>query len=317
MSGRTVSAVIAGGLMMVITAGRATADVCVAVDEAQDTLSPRDRTAARRILARQFELAGERVVPSPCPDQYVVTHTQLGATIFVTLSGPKGEREATAIGLDDLPAVYNQMVRSVLTGEPMDLQGVVDRANVSVMQAAKQRVDSDSIFYARLGYGAMFADQRQPLTSIGPIGYRHELDSFGIDVSFLNFQVNGPASSGGYYGPSTTSGSWIKLEGLYFTRPLANATPYLGAGLSWNWASIADGRTDWGGNGLQGELTAGYEMARASTIRLFVQADLGLPFYTLTPVSYLRPAAMLSSQYAPSATISVGLGWQRNPHRLR
>jgi hypothetical protein len=316
MSGRNVSAV-AGCLMMVVTAGRAAADVCVAVDEAQDSLSPRDRTAARRILARQFELAGERVVPSPCPDEYVVTHTQLGATIFVTLSGPKGEREATAIGLDDLPAVYNQMVRSVLTGEPMDLRGVVDRANVSVMQAAKQRVDSDSIFYARLGYGAMFADQRQRITSIGPIGYRHELDSFGIDVSFLNFQVNSPASSGGYYGPSTTSGSWIKLEGLYFTRPLANATTYLGAGLSWNWASIADGRTDWGGNGLQGELTAGYEMARASTIRLFVQADLGLPFYTLTPVSYLRPVAMLSSQYAPSATISVGLGWQRNPHRPR
>jgi hypothetical protein len=300
--------------MLVMTAGRAAADVCVAVDEAQDTLSPRDRTAALRILARQFELAGQHVVPSPCPDQYVVTHVQLGATIFVRLSGPKGDREATAIGLDDVPAVYNQMVRSVLTGEPMDLRRVVDRANVSATQASKLRVDSDSIFYVRLGYGAMLADQRQRVTSIGPIGYRHELDSFGIDVSFLNFQVNNPASSGGYYGPSASSGSWIKLEGLYFSRPVANATAYLGGGLSWNWTSILDGRAEWGGNGLQGELTAGYEMARASTIRLFVQADLGLPFYTLTPVSYQRPVAMTAYQYAPSATFSVGLGWQRSPH---
>ena len=319
MSSRTVATVIASSLMLVITAGRAAADVCVTVDETEDTLSPRDRRAALRILGRQFELAGQHVVSSPCPDQYVVTHVQLGSAIFVTLWGPRGHREATAIGLDDIPAIYNQMVRSVLTGEPMELRGVVDRTNVSATQATKLRVDSDSIFYARLGYGAMFADPKQPVTSVGLIGYRHELDSFGIDVSFLNFQVNHAGGSSGYGAGNTdaSSGSWVKLEGLYFKRPLANQTAYFGGGLSWSGASIFDGRTDWSGNGLQGELTAGYEMARASTIRAFVQADLGLPFYVLTSTSYLRPVPTTPRQYAPSLTFSLGPGWQRSPHGPR
>jgi hypothetical protein len=317
MTSRFLSTVIAGCLLLVMTAGRAAADVCVTVDETHDTFSPRDRTAALHILARQFELAGQHVISSPCPDQYVVTHVQLGATIFVTLTGPKGDREATAIGLDDIPAVYNQMVRSVLTGEPMDLRGVVDRTNVSGTQAAKLRVDSDSVFYARLGYGAIFADPRQAVPSVGLIGYRHELDSFAIDVSFLNFQLNSAPSNGSYYGAATTasSGSWIKLEGLYFTRPLANRTAYFGGGLSWGGTSISDGRAYWDGTGLQGELTAGYEMARASTIRVFAQADLGLPFYSLAGLSYSRPVLITAHQYAPSLTFSIGLGWERSRHR--
>jgi hypothetical protein len=73
--------------------------------------------------------------------------------------------------MDDVPAVYSQMVRSLLRGEPMDAPGVVDRTNVSETQSAAQnRVHSDSIWYARLGYGAYFADQSYGGPAVGFLG---------------------------------------------------------------------------------------------------------------------------------------------------
>jgi hypothetical protein len=301
--------------LVVVAASGAAADVCVSIDEPHDTLTPRDQASALLVLARQFELAGQQVVSAPCAELYTLTHVQLGATIFVTLSGPKGDREAKAIGVEDLPAVYNQMVRSLLTGQPMDLRGVVDRTNVSAGQTTSNRVGSDSIFYARLGYGAIFAGQTQGVPSVGLIGYRHELDSFAVDVSFLNFQFNESGSYNGYYGAATnaSSGSWVKIEGLYFRNPLGNRTAYYGGGLSWSGTTISDGTRQWDGSGLQGELTAGYEIARASTIRLFAQADVGLPFYSLTSSTYSYPrfVPVTSRQWAPSLTFSMGVGWQR------
>src|SRR5205823_9319514 len=42
----------------------------------------------------------------------------------------------------------------------------------------------------------------------------------------------------------------------------------------------SSGSTYWNGSGLQGELTAGYEMLRASNIRMFMQTDVIVPFYS-------------------------------------
>jgi hypothetical protein len=76
------------------------------------------------------------------------------------------------------------------------------------------------------------------------------------------------------------------------------------------------------GSGLQGGLTAGYEIARATSARVFVQADVTLPFYHVDfrtysypePPSngrYLTPIVTTESEYTPSIAISVGFGWQR------
>ena len=163
------------------------ADVCVGVDETRDTLSRTDRAAAVLLLTRQFELAGQHVQDS-CPDPYVVSHIVLGNTIFVTLAGPGGRREGTALGLDDLPALYNQMVRSILTGRPMEGFNVIDRGNVTAAQASVERVPTDAFWYARLGYGGLFGDRAYGTPAIG-FGYRVELDSFGVDASFFNYQI--------------------------------------------------------------------------------------------------------------------------------
>lgn len=311
---------VAGLLVIGVASGRANAEVCVAVDEARDTFSEPDRAAAVLLLTRQFELAGEQVVAPGCPMPYVVSHVQLGPTIVITLSGPGGEREATAFGMGDVPAVYSQMVRSLLTGRPMNAPGIVDRTNVSAAQAAPaHRVWSDSVLYARLGYGAIFGDQQYGGPSVGLIGYRKELDSFGIDVSFMNFQYKSSPAAYPYSAASGMTGSWLKLEALHFATPLSDRSRYAGAGLSWSTTNLDASSKSWNGSGLQGELTVGYELGRASTIRVFVQADAGLPFYKVSSTTYAYPhdyrspyVSTTESRYAPSLMVSVGLGWQRH-----
>ena len=303
------------------TSPLAAADVCVTVDEGRDTFSPQDRSAAVLLLARQFELAGEHVVPPGCANAYVVSHIQFGSRISILLTGPKGEREAAAMGMDDVPNVYSQMVRSLLRGLPMDAPGIVDRTNVSDTQAsAPNRIHSDSLFYARLGYGAIFGEDTYGVPSIGFFGYRHERDRLGIDVSFLNIQYKSADSS--YVYGSTSSGSWLKLELFRFTNPVSDRSLYFGGGLSWSYtdldAGLDNGYTSWHGSGLQGELTAGLELGRASSMLVFVQGDVGLPFYetrgdmyTYSMVPPYTHTTVTTSRYAPSVTVSLGLGWLR------
>src|SRR5262245_59051030 len=300
----------------------AQAQVCVKIDESHDTLGQDDRLAALLLLNRQFASAGEQVV-TDCPTPYVLAHVKLGNTITVTLSGPKGSREGTALGLDDLPALYSQMVRSLETGRPMTGLGVVDRTNVTAAQATAQRVHSDGFFYARLGYSAIFGAQAYGVPSFG-LGYRAEIDKVAIDVSFLNFQMSN--SDFNYAAGSADSASLLKLSGLYMVHRDANSTPYFGGGMSWGHTSVIESRpvtyssgtvypytTGGDGSGLQGELTAGYEFARATTIRMFVQADAILPFYSVSSQTFSSRGVPLAStgRWTPSLVMSIGLGWQR------
>jgi hypothetical protein len=305
--------------LLAAPASPAWADVCITIDSSRDTLTTAEQAAALLLVTRQFELAGERVVPAGCPNAYSVFHIRLGNVIVVTITGP-AEREATAQGIDDLPALYNQMVRSIVTGRPMNALGVVDRSNVTAAQTTARRVHSDSLWYGRLGYGSIFGDRTYGTPALG-FGYRAELDRFGIDVSFLNFQLR---TSDSYYTDRGASAhTLLKLTGLYFLNPRSSATGYLGGGLSYGgqsfggWSDPSSGlyTTDWDGDGLQGELTVGYELARATSLRMFVQADATLPFYEATAETYsmatprFGPTTVsVNRRYAPSLMVSIGLG---------
>jgi hypothetical protein len=305
--------------VLVATAAAANAQVCITIDSARDTFSPSDQTAALLLLTRQFEQTGEQVVPAGCARPYTLSHIQLGNTIVVHISGPEGQREAIAKGLDDLPAVYNQMARSIVTGQPMTGFNVVDRTNVTASQATARRVFTDSLWYARLGYGSLFGADTYGTPALG-FGYRAELDSLAIDVSFLNFQFGSADSSSSSIAAAQTL---LKLSGLYFLSPRANRSAYLGGGLSYGHQSFggsyepASGyyTSGWDGHGLQGELTAGYEFARATSFRAFVQADAVLPFYESTAETYpIGPnrgvivTPTVDRRRAPSLVISIGLG---------
>jgi hypothetical protein len=319
-------ACVAGFLCLAATDARA--QVCIRIDESQDTLAQGDRTAAVLLLGRQFVLEGQQVVPD-CLAPYLLAHIKLGNSITVTLAGPLGERQGAALGLEDLPALYNQMVRSLLTGRPMTGVGVVDRTNVTAAQATAERVHSDSFSYARLGYAGIFGDRIYRTPSFG-FGYRAELDRVALDVSFLNLQIDqsDPFGSSGGAGAA----SLVRLSGLIMLNRRANSTPYVGGGLSWGRTYINSAQpsnltraaagpnavylydTGSRGSGLQGELTAGYEFGRATTIRMFVQADAILPFYAVTSQTISPRVGVTSTtrRYAPSLVFSVGLGWQRN-----
>ena len=314
-------------MLMAGTARAASGQTCIVVDESRDMLARDERTAAVLLLGRQFEQAGQRIADRDCAATYTVSHIRLGSTIIVTLSGPTGSREGKALGLDDLPAVYSQLVRSITTGEPMGSLSILDRTNVSASQdQPPRRVQSDGVWYARVGYGSLFGpDAAQGGAAIG-FGYRAEFNRLGLDFSFLNFQFD---DDGGYSGPNSSSSSLVKLQGLYFLNPDGNRSAYFGGGLSYGHTEVR-GRTPGNlspgaygsGSGLQGALTAGYEIARVTSARMFVQADVTLPFYSVvfeqysfpTPPSagrYALPTVTVEREYAPSIAVSVGLGWSR------
>jgi hypothetical protein len=294
------------------------ARACLTIDEGRDTFVSQDRQAALILVGRELERAGRQVVSSECAERYSLSHVRLGNTIMVALSGPDGQREGRASGMDDLPGLYNQIVRALLTGSSVGAMNVVDRTNVTTPQAEPRRVGIDSFGYARLGYARMLGTGGAGNPAIG-FGYRAELDSWGLDISFLNQQL--PSSNRAFGASSSMAGSLLKLQGLYFLNPRANASAYFGAGLSWgttlgSTGSSQDGYSSWHGSGLQGELTAGYELPRASELRVFVQGDATLPFYRTTGQAFTfsqgRSSAVTTGRhYNPSVTVSVGLGWQR------
>ncbi|MGH9254935.1 MAG: hypothetical protein ACRD3C_10240 [Vicinamibacterales bacterium] len=304
--------------VVVATAAAAQAEVCITIDTAHDTFSPSDQAAALLLVTRQFEQAGERVVPAGCARPYMLSHVLLGNTIVVHISGREGQREAIAQGMDDLPALYSQIARSIVTGRPMTGFNVVDRTNVTTSQATARRVHTDSLWYARLGYGSLFGNHAYATPALG-FGYRAELDSFAIDVSFLNFQFSGTNSSSS---PGGTAQTVLKLSGLYFLRPTANRSAYVGGGLSFGHQSFGGSfnpttgyyTSAWDGSGLQSELTVGYELARATSVRIFVQADAVLPFYESTAETYPTTpragvvAPTIDRRRAPSLVVSIGLG---------
>lgn len=313
---RTIAACMACALISIATP--AWADVCISIDTAHDMFSPSERAAARLLMERQFQEVGERVSPQGCESQYSLTHVRLGNTIFVSIDGPAGRREGIAQGMDDLPALYNQMALSIVTGRPMTGFNVIDRTNVTSSQASARRVHTDSLWYARLGYGRLFGNDSYSTPSVG-FGYRAELDAFAIDVSFLNFQFSGNNT---FSSPDATAHTLLKLSGLRFMSPRSNRSAYFGGGLSYGYQSFGGSyspvngayTSPWQGRGLQGELTLGYELARATSFRTFVQADAVLPFYEAASETYAvssrigSPPRTISRRYAPSLIVSIGVG---------
>jgi hypothetical protein len=179
-----------------------------------------------------------------------------------------------------------------------------------------------SFGYARLGYGSLFAGPVRHAPAIG-FGYRGELENFALDVSFLNYVIGGDPYA---TGTQVFAGSVLRLQAFHFLNAEADRSMYVGGGLSWGGVSV--GRTptsttylsSWHGSGLQGEATVGYELTRSSPVRIFVQADVGLPFFyarsetypnTRTPIG-IPPVSTSERRYIPSAAVSLGIGWQRH-----
>lgn len=276
--------------------------VCVVIDASRDTLEEGERVAVRSLVLQAFE--NERLAVDPsgtaCIETYVVSNIKLGNTINVTISGPRGQRSGRASQLDDLPNVYSQMVKSLVTGAPMETGGgAVDRTNVTRDQSAPRRVAADDLKYISLGYGGVIAGR----FAYGPAfagGYRKELDRIGIDISTAFLLANDTEDENGI--------NWalLRLAGLWYQNPIADSTSYYGLGVSYGFAAASDGDQHYGGSGLQGHLMVGYELFRSSTIRGFGQVDVTLPFYKSEGFD------SSDTRYTPSVAMSVGFGWGKS-----
>jgi hypothetical protein len=310
-------------ILMGLAARSATAAVCVEIDTARDTLSEGDRRAAVILLGESLEQQGLSVADQGCVGIFRVSHVRFGDSVTVSLQGPQGYRQATARGMNDVPALYSQMVHSLLTNQPMNVyNGTVDRTNATAAQQAPNRVEADSLWYLRLGYGGITSPSATGGPSFG-FGYRYELDAIAVDLSFLNFVIgeNGTTANGSS-GSFTGSFSIAKLMGLYFLNPTANSSTYLGGGVSWGGTdAVQDSTSSTGvdsvsvhsGSGLQAELSAGWEFLRASTIRMFVQGDVTLPFYLTRGAD---SSGATSSSYSPTFALSLGIGIGKSSTRV-
>lgn len=175
---------------------------------------------------------------------------------------------------------------------------------------------ADMLFYGRLGQGVSVAGGLHGGPVAG-LGLRLELDRIGLDAS-MSF---GLTRMGPNMEVTGMQGSWLKLTTQYFMLPNRDATPYLGAGLSWGGQKEKVAGVMYSGSGLQGEVVAGYEFLRSSTIRLFIQADATLPLYQAHGDRAVERRAAcgkasvpgVAQRYLPMMGLSLGIAWGR-PH---
>lgn len=296
------------------------AGTCITFDPNTDGLSEQDRKSALSVLAGTLEQEGQGpVTPDQCTQTYSVNHAKLGNSVTVTLKGPQGQRQGTVPRVEDLPALYSQMVKSLISGQPMGVMGDnVTRDNVTPNQTAPMRAEADSLWYVNLGYGAILGNGFAGGPGFG-WGWRYELDSFALDasMSMVYSTADSQTSASGF------SGSLIRLMGLYYFSPMANRSLYAGGGLSYGGTVVTSGSYNetFSKAGLQGELAVGYEFFRATTVRLFGQFNATMPFYMTSGSSTTQfdPATdtyvdtpSSASRYTPTLLLSMGIAFGRN-----
>lgn len=284
----------------------ASASSCVSIDEERDGLAPEERQSTRTLFEEALGEAGVTVAREGCDETWTLYHVRLGKSITVVVQSPRGTRRERVKKIEDLPATYHQLAHAIVSGKENTNDGSsVDRRNVTDSQSNRKRVSADAVWYAKLGYGSTPAAGFHAGPAFG-FGRRWELDSVGINLGFLNFILY--QDSDEFRGASA---GWIELGADYFFDPYANSTAYVGAGLSLGNHSIPSDRGYYENAGLQGKATLGYEMFRASTIRLSVHFDATLPMYRLTRTTTdpITGADDDDHVYSPTFQLSLGLGW--------
>lgn len=293
--------------LVLLASGTASAAVCVQVDEARDNLAAAERAAIKTMVEDSLRRQNEQVSDTNCDTTYTIYSLRLGNSVTAHMSGPHGSKSQKSASIEELPETYDQLTRSLLSGETGETATAgLNRHNVTKEQTAKRRITSDNLLFLRLGYGAVVGGDFASGPAFG-LGYRYELDQLGIEISGLNF-VGASDTNGDING---LTGSLIRLGGLYYFDPIANHSWYLNLGLSWGGAAVNSDfngeKHIYSGTGIQGEVGGGYEFLRASTIRMFVEANAVLPFYTSKLESF--SGNMEDSIYTPTFTISLGVGF--------
>ena len=277
-------------------------NICIQIDENRDNLQPGDRQATLMLVEQELEDTGHTVLDDGCVDTIVLSNVKLGSSITVTLTRGDKQRRLKASGLDDLPSVYSQLVKSLLSDKSLEIG--MDRTNVTKDQADPKRAKAD--FLTIFKGGSLIHTAGAPVGPAFGAGIRVELDEWAIEAeSTMGFSIDNNPNN------EDTGGSYnigAHLGGIYFLDGQANHSPFFSGGIGYGATSLVDANGDsWAGAGFDFRVAAGYEMLRASTIRMFFQAEALIPAY-LMHASSGNDAT--KSQYNPTFLLSFGVGYE-------
>lgn len=320
-------------LLFMAVSWNASAAVCIQIDEKRDNLEPAERTAILTMVENAARRQGLRLAQedAACDEIYTIFSVRLGSTLTATLLGPDDLKSQKARDLDALPEVYEQLLSSMLddkrrkqddaaaaSAAATRQQGVAEPTSPGDTRAPaanQSRSLETNIWFARLGYIMDFGIEFGGGPAIG-VGYRYEASDFGLEISALNLNM---ASIDSF--ADALSASWIRLGGLYFFTPDGNRSPYLQAGMSWGSNFVTASDEMQGASGIRGEFGGGMEFLRESPVRLFVEGNVVLPFYSVkyqvtqktptppTPGSNDDPIKTDHKIYTPAVMIYMGIGF--------
>src|SRR5690606_18881682 len=175
---RAMKNLISTGVISAVLLASATASaaVCVQVDEARDNLAPAERAVIKTMAADSLRGQNESISDTNCETTYTIYSLRLGTTVTAHMSRPNGANSQKASTIEELPETYDQLARSLLSGETGETAiAGVNRNNVTKAQTAKRRITSDNLLFLRLGYGTVVGGDFASGPAFG-LGYRYELD---------------------------------------------------------------------------------------------------------------------------------------------
>lgn len=306
----------------------ASAAVCIQVDENRDNLESGERTAILTMVESSARQRGLKIShdEDSCDEIFSIYSVRLGNTLTATLSTPDDVKSQKARDLDELPEAYDKLIAAVVSDKEQRENEAAQAQAAQEVASREQPVEADSseaksepgealetnIWFARLGYAMDFGLEFGGGPGIG-VGYRYEASDFGLEISALNLNL---ASINSF--ADAMSASWLRVGGMYFFNPAGNQTPYLQTAMSWGSNFIHTNDEWFGSSGIRGEFGGGMEFLRESPVRMFVEANLVLPFYkvkytttTKTPnadngVDVLEREHKL---YTPALMIFMGVGF--------
>jgi len=270
-------------------ASQAEAAICVEINQEADQLSESEQTSAIYLLKEALMENGASV-EGECSDTWSLTHLRLGDSITVSAASPARRLKLTVSYAGDLPGVYSQIGNAIVHN--LEIGDSLNRENVTADQAQPRRVNAEFMTTLMFG-GTLYPPAGFAVAPTFGGGMRVELDSWAIDVTG-RFALPLDDVDGAFFAGAG------HLNALYFLDGQTNHTLYLGGGLGYSGILYEDGDNHPGGSGFDAQAIGGFEFFRASTMRMFVQGNVGLPLYAIDG----------ADSWSPTIGLSIGVGYK-------
>lgn len=273
-------------LAAIALSSQAQAATCVEINQESDQLEEAEQQSALFLL-KEGLLENGAVVEGECSNTWSLTHLRLGGSITVSAVSSERRLKLTVSSERDLPDIYSQMAGAIVSNK--DIEDSIGRDNVTMDQAHTQRVEADFMSIFSIG-GTLYPPAGYSILPTFSAGLRVELDSWAIDISG---KIAAPL-----YGDQDLFVAAGHLNALYFLNGTDNHSLYIGGGPGLS-VLASHNRA-----GFDGQLIGGYEMFRASTMRMFVQGNVGIPLYTVDG----------AGSWSPTIGLSFGIGYKPQPN---